>query len=104
MHSIVCRFRCEQAMQRTAIMAFLRSREGAGLIGIVFFAAVLAVVGGYGFYQASLRAFIENKTEEKATALQLVDAFVSNYSNFLFFLNTGRPPIPPPFPSPPLSR
>ena len=56
-------------MQRTAIMAFLRSREGAGLIGIVVFAAVLAVVGGYGFYQASLRAFIENKTEEKATAL-----------------------------------
>src|SRR5713226_5015833 len=82
MHAIVCPFPREQVMtRRGAIMAFLRSREGSGLIGIVFFAAALSVVAGYGFYQASLHAFVEHKTDEKATALQLVDAFVSNYSN-----------------------
>src|SRR5258707_337326 len=83
--------------RRAAIMSFLRSREGSGLIGIVFFAAALAVVAGYGFYQASLRAFVENKTDEKATALQLVDAFVSNYSNLRKELDADRAPAPATF-------
>jgi hypothetical protein len=78
-------------------MAFLRSREGSGLIGIVFFAAALAVVAGYGFYQASLHAFVENKTDEKATALQLVDAFVINYSNLRKELDADRAPVPATF-------
>src|SRR5438132_1169334 len=98
MHSIVCGFRREQAMQRrAAIRGFLRSREGSGLIGIVFFAAALAVVAGYGFYQASVQAFVENKTDEKATALQLVDAFVSNYSNLRKELDAERAPVPATF-------
>src|SRR5436190_22825595 len=83
--------------RRAATMSFLRSREGSGLIGIVFFAAAFAVVAGYGFYQASLRAFIENKTEEKATALQLVDAFVSNYSTMRKELDAERAPVPATF-------
>src|SRR5690348_6087856 len=98
MHAIVCRFRREQAMQqRATMMGFLRSREGTGLIGIVIFAAVLAVVAGYGFYQASLQAFVDNKTAEKATALQLVDAFVSNYSNLRKELDADRAPVPATF-------
>ena len=80
-----------------AIVAFLRSREGSGLIGIVVFATALAVVAGYGFYQASLQAFIANKTDEKATALQLVDAFVSNYSNLRNDLDADRAPVPATF-------
>src|SRR5258707_12727709 len=85
-------------MQRRAAMrGFFRSREGAGLIGIVVFAAALAVVAGYGFYQASLHAFVENKTDEKTTALQLVDAFVSNYSNLRKELDAERAPVPATF-------
>src|SRR5260370_20084122 len=80
-----------------AIMAFFRSREGSGLIGIMFFAAALAVVAGYGFYQASVQAFVDNKTDEKATALQLVDAFVSNYSNLRKELDADRAPVPATF-------
>ena len=32
------------------------------------------------FYTSSLRTFITQKAEEKATTLQLVDAFVTNYT------------------------
>src|ERR1051326_2271926 len=80
--------------RRAATMAFLRSREGLGLLGKLLFAAVFATVGGYGFYQVSLAAFIENKTDEKATALQLVDAFVTNYSNLRTELDADRAPVP----------
>jgi signal transduction histidine kinase len=83
--------------RRAAIRAFLRSREAAGLIGKVVFAAALAVAAGYGFYQASLQAFVANKTDEKATALQLVDAFVSNYSNLRSELDADRAPVPATF-------
>jgi signal transduction histidine kinase len=83
--------------KHAAIVAFLRSREGSGLFGKIFFAAVLGVVAGYGFYQASLGAFVENKTEEKATALQLVDAFVTNYSNLRSDLDAVRAPVPATF-------
>ncbi len=83
--------------RRAAVMGFLHSREGSGLIGIIFFAAALAVVAGYGFYQASLHAFVENKTDEKATALQLVDAFVINYSNLRKELDAERAPVPATF-------
>jgi len=83
--------------RRAAIMAFLRSREGSGLIGKVVFAAALAIVAGYGFYQASVQAFVANKSDEKATALQLVDAFVSNYSNLRSELDADRAPVPATF-------
>jgi len=78
-------------------MSFLRSREGSGLIGIVLFAAALAVAAGYGFYHASLQAFVANKTDEKVTALELVDAFVSNYSNLRHELDAARAPVPATF-------
>src|SRR3981189_1026521 len=67
--------------RRAAAIAFLESREGFGWIVIVTFAAVLAVIAGFGFYEVSLDAYVKNKTDEKGTALELVDAFVSNYSN-----------------------
>jgi len=43
------------------------------------FAAISTAVGGY-FYKVSLDSFIAQKADEKATALRLVDAFVTTYS------------------------
>jgi signal transduction histidine kinase len=78
-------------------MAFLRSREGWGWITILAFAAVLSVVAAYVFYEASLRSFVANKTDEKGTALQLVDAFVSQYSNLRRDLSAQKAPVPATF-------
>jgi signal transduction histidine kinase len=77
-------------LRRTA-MAFLRSPEGNGWIGILLFSAALAFVAAYGFYQVSVRSFVANKSDETATALQLVDAFVTNYSNLRRDLGGGGP-------------
>ena len=60
---------------------FLRSKAGVNFLRLLGFAAVLAVGVGYGVYQFSLGAFTTSKSEEKVTALQLVDAFVTTYSN-----------------------
>ncbi|HEY1798519.1 MAG TPA: hypothetical protein VGG57_20565 [Stellaceae bacterium] len=59
------------------IRAFLRAREGRGLVTILLFAAALSVVAATGFYRTSLASFVANKTDEEATAMQLVDAFVN---------------------------
>jgi signal transduction histidine kinase len=83
--------------QLDATRRFLRSREGTSWIVIVGFAAALAVAAGYGFYRASLRSFIANKTDEKGTALALVDAFVTNYSNVRKDLGAGKAPVPATF-------
>jgi signal transduction histidine kinase len=82
---------------RNAVLAFLRSPEGNGWIGILLFSAVLAFIAAYGFYQVSVRSFIANKTDEKATAMQLVDAFVTNYSNVRHQLGAGAAPVPATF-------
>jgi mono/diheme cytochrome c family protein len=41
---------------------------------------VLSAAVGCGFYYSSLNWFVAHKSEEKITALRLVDAFVTNYS------------------------
>jgi signal transduction histidine kinase len=76
---------------------FLSSREGASWLIIVAFATVLAVVAGCGFYRASLQSFVANKTDEKATALGLVDAFVTNYSDLRKALGATSAPVPATF-------
>ena len=83
--------------RHAAVMAFLRSREGSGWIAILAFAAVLSFVAAYGFYEVSLSSFVANKTDEKATALELVDAFVSNYSKVRNELNAAGAPVPATF-------
>ena len=65
--------------RRAAAIAFLESREGFGWIVILTFATILAVIAGCGFYKVSLDAYVSSKNDEKGTALELVDAFVSNY-------------------------
>jgi signal transduction histidine kinase len=80
-----------------AASTFLRSREGLGLLAILAFAAALAAFAGFGFYKESVRSFVRDKTEEKGTALQLVDAFVTNYSNLRKELGSAAAPVPSTF-------
>jgi signal transduction histidine kinase len=82
---------------RDNTLAFLRSSEGNGWIGILLFSAALAFVAAYGFYQVSVQSFVANKTDEKTTAMQLVDAFVTNYSDLRRQLNGGAAPVPATF-------
>jgi diguanylate cyclase (GGDEF)-like protein/PAS domain S-box-containing protein len=59
---------------------FIRSRSGRGFLLHLGLCAALSVAVGYGFYYFSLSWFKEHKSNEKIIALQLVDAFVTNYS------------------------
>ena len=76
---------------------FLRSKAGVNFLRLLCFSAVLATVVGYGVYQFSLSAFTTNKSEEKITALQLVDAFVTNYSNVRSQFGGENAPVPASF-------
>src|SRR4051812_28240552 len=59
---------------------FIRSKSGRFLIlYLVLAAGISAAVASY-FYNTSLQTFLAQKTSEKATALKLVDAFVTTYS------------------------
>jgi methyl-accepting chemotaxis protein len=70
---------------------FTRSKAGRFfLIYLLLFAAISIAVGGY-FYRVSLDAFVAQKAEEKATALRLVDAFVTTYSQFRAQFGTDAP-------------
>jgi PAS domain S-box-containing protein len=55
------------------------------------FCAVVSAAVGYGFYHSSLTWFKEHKSEEKLTALRLVDAFVTNYSAIRAELGAAAP-------------
>jgi diguanylate cyclase (GGDEF)-like protein/PAS domain S-box-containing protein len=59
---------------------FIGSRSGRGFLLHLGICATLSVGVGYGFYYFSLNWFKEHKSSEKIIALQLVDAFVTNYS------------------------
>src|SRR6478672_13040441 len=59
---------------------FMRSRSGRGFLVHLSICAALSVAVGFGFYYLSLNWFKEHKSNEKVIALQLVDAFVTNYS------------------------
>src|SRR6202790_1389511 len=62
------------------VWRFMRSRSGRGFLLHLSLCAALSVTVGYGFYRFSLNWFEEHKSREKIIALQLVDAFVANYS------------------------
>jgi diguanylate cyclase (GGDEF)-like protein/PAS domain S-box-containing protein len=59
---------------------FLRSRSGHAFLLHLGLCAALSAIVGCGFYYSSLNWFVTHKSEEKITALRLVDAFVTNYS------------------------
>jgi diguanylate cyclase (GGDEF)-like protein/PAS domain S-box-containing protein len=59
---------------------FTGSRSGRGFLVHLAVCAALSVGVSCGYYYLSLNWFIQHKGSEKVTALQLVDAFVTNYS------------------------
>jgi signal transduction histidine kinase len=65
----------------------------------VFFAlcAGLSAAAGYGFYDSNLSWFKINKGEEKTSALQLVNAFVTTYSDVRGHFLSGDAPVPATF-------
>src|ERR1700682_6456907 len=59
---------------------FLRSKSWRAFQAYLLLCLSLSVAVGYGFYFSNLNWFKQHKSEEKITALQLVDAFVTTYS------------------------
>src|SRR6202048_797295 len=73
------------------VWRFMRSRSGRGFLLHLGLCAALSVTVGYGFYHFSLNWFKEHKSDEKIIALQLVDAFVTNYSAIQSQIGQGAP-------------
>src|ERR1700675_1736161 len=73
------------------VWRFMRSRSGRGFLLHLSLCAMLSVAVGFGFYYLSLNWFKEHKSSEKIIALQLVDAFVTNYSAIRSQFGPGAP-------------
>src|SRR6202045_2349869 len=73
------------------VWRFMRSRSGRGFLLHLSLCAALSVTVGYGFYYFSVDWFKEHKSSEKIIALQLVDAFVTNYSAIRAQFGPGAP-------------
>ena len=85
-------------MARVARWAhFFGSRSGQIFILFLCICQLLAAGLGYGFYATNLSSFKEHKSEEKTTALQLVDAFVNNYAALRTQLSATNAPVPATF-------
>jgi hypothetical protein len=70
---------------------FTRSKSGALLLlFLVLSAGISAAVATY-FYNVSLKTFVAQKADEKATALELVSAFVTTYSSIRSQLGQNAP-------------
>jgi len=76
---------------------FLGSRTGLAFCLFLGFCTALSAGLAYGFYRQSLVSFTASKSEEKITALQLVDAFVTNYSSLRAQLGADAAPVPATF-------
>jgi PAS domain S-box-containing protein len=81
----------------SSIKQFLRSKPGSGFIKFALFSTLLAAGVGYGTYSLNLRWYVASKGEEKTTALQLVDAFVTNYSEIRGRFDSDKVPVPATF-------
>ncbi len=77
--------------------AFLRSKAGAGFISFLCLSAVISAALAFGNYYLSREGFTRSKSEEKITALQLVDAFVADYSDNRGKFLSGDAPVPATF-------
>jgi len=73
------------------VWRFMQSRSGRRFLLHLSLCAALSVTVGYGFYHFSLNWYKEHKSSEKIIALQLVDAFVTNYSAIRAQFGTNAP-------------
>ncbi len=78
------------------VVRFLCSKSARSFVLYLAFCAALSAAIGTGFYYSNLRWFKEHKGEEKVTALQLVDAFVTNYAAIRSQFG-GNSPVPATF-------
>src|SRR5258705_632162 len=78
-------------IELSPVWRFMRSRSGRGFLLHLSICAALSVAVGYGFYHFSVNWFKEHKSSEKIIALQLVDAFVTNYSAVRAQFGPGAP-------------
>jgi methyl-accepting chemotaxis protein len=73
------------------LIDFIRSKSGVLLLlFLVLSGAISAAVATY-FYNVTLKTFVAQKAEEKATALELVSAFVTTYSSVRSQLGQNAP-------------
>jgi diguanylate cyclase (GGDEF)-like protein/PAS domain S-box-containing protein len=70
---------------------FIKSRSGRGFLVHLGVCAALSLGVSFGYYSLSLDWFKQHKSSETITALQLVDAFVTNYSAIRSQLGPGAP-------------
>ena len=68
-------------VSRMTASSFLHSKAGTGFLTYLCCAAAISAAIGVGLHYAGLRWFEQAKSEEQITALQLVDAFVAEYSD-----------------------
>ncbi|HYM01679.1 MAG TPA: ATP-binding protein [Stellaceae bacterium] len=80
-----------------SIKHFARSRAGSTFVLLVIFCALLSIVVGYGINRLRLDSYISDKREEKITALELVDAFVTTYADIRGTLANTQSPVPATF-------
>jgi diguanylate cyclase (GGDEF)-like protein/PAS domain S-box-containing protein len=81
----------EKMTSIAAIESFLRSRSGRAFAFHLAICGVLSAAVGVGSYYSSLNWFVEHKSEEKVTALRLVDAFVTTYSSLRSQFGSSAP-------------
>ena len=80
-----------------AVPSFFRSSVGRGFYIFAICCALMSAAIGVGSYSLSLHWFVANKGEEKVTAAQLVDAFVTVYTAARGKFMTQYAPVPSSF-------
>ena len=78
------------------IVRLIRSGMGAGLL-VVLICALFGSACGYAYYYSSVRWFQASTSEQKTTALRLIDAFYATYAGVRNDYMNGNAPVPSSF-------
>jgi hypothetical protein len=79
-----------------SVVRFFRSKSWRGFQAYLILCFALCAAVGYGCYLSNLNWLKQHKSEEKITALALVDAFVTTYSGVRSQFG-GDAPVPATF-------